>query len=113
MIIDVLSEQGNVFYIIGQVRNYIKNQDGPDVEERLEAVTKLMYESDYEICLRIAVQETNGTLEFHKNNEPYVVQDEEENVWLFGDPIDVKEDLDYEIVFTPDFEVNINDDSDK
>jgi hypothetical protein len=41
------------------------------------------------------------------------VQDEEENVWLFGDPIDVKEEPEYEIVFTPDFEVNINDDSDK
>jgi len=113
VIIDV-TNPGNLFYIIGKVRDHIKSTSGPDIAERLEAVTKLMYDSDYEMCLRIAVNETSGAIQFWKNDEPYIIRSEDNvNVWLFGDTPEDEDELEYEIVFTPDFEVNINDDSDK
>ncbi len=99
MRIDVDAPEGNAFYIIGQVRRFMKEIGDPDAH--IEKVTKSMYECGYEELLEAAVEETKGWLEFWKDDEEYVV---------FEDPREIDPDLmkEFEIVFTPDFDPTPN-----
>ena len=100
MKIDINAQEGNAFYIIGQVRRFMKEIGDPNIH--IEKVTKAMYECGYEELLEVAVEETKGWLEFWKDDEPYVV---------FEDPRPTEqEDLmkEFEIVFTPDFDPTPN-----
>lgn len=100
MKIDINAQEGNAFYIIGQVRRFMKEIGDPDIH--IEKVTKAMYECGYEELLEVAVEETKGWLEFWKDDEPYVVFENPE-------PTE-QEDLmkEFEIVFTPDFDPTPN-----
>ena len=98
MRINIEDSNANSFNIMGLVRTFLKETKTP--KEIIEIISKKMYEAEsYEILLTIAVLETMGWLEFYKDDEAYII---------FEGLVDADPDEDFEIDFTPDFDLTPN-----
>lgn len=98
MRINIEDSNANAFNIMGLVRTFLKETKAP--KETIELVSKKMYNAEsYEVLLTMAVLETMGWLKIYKDDEPYLI---------FEDLVDFDPTENFNITFTPDFDLTPN-----